>query len=67
MNRDSKHLKDFHSGDFWVLECVVDLHFGAEGHPVLVLPGSFVTGNVSASKACLRKAEITKGNISDGG
>ena len=62
-NPDSKHLKDFHSGDFCVLKCVVDLHFGAEGHLVLVLPGSFVTGHVSASNACLRKAEITKETI----
>ena len=66
-NPDSKHLKDFHSGDFWVLECVVDLHFGAEGHPVSVLPGSLVTGDVSASNACLRKAETTKEVISEGG
>ena len=66
-NPDAKHLKDFHSGDFWVLECVVDLHFGAEGHPVSVLAGSFVTGDVFASNACLRKAEITKEVISEGG
>ena len=63
MNPDSKHLKYFHSGDFCVLKSVVDLHFGAEGHLVLVLPGSFVTGDVSVSNACLRKAEITKETI----
>ena len=67
MNPDSKQLEDFHSGDFWVLECVVDLNFGAEGHPFSVLGGSFFTGDVSALNACLRKAEITKENISEGG
>ena len=42
-NTDSKHLKDFHNWNFRVLECVVDLHFGAEVHPVSVLAGRFLT------------------------
>ena len=62
-----KHLEDFHNGDFQVLECVVDLNFGAEVHPVSVLAGSFLTGDVSTSNACLRKAEITQEIILEGG
>ena len=59
-NPDSKHLKDLHNGDLRVLKCVVDLHFGAEVHPFPVLPGRFLTGNMSTSNACLRKADITQ-------
>ena len=66
-NPDSKHLKDFHNGYFRVLGCVVDLHFGAEVHPVSVLAGSFITGDVSTLNACLRKAEITQETILEGG
>ena len=66
-NPDSKHLKDPHNGDLRVLKCVVDLHFGAEVHPVPVLLGCFLTGNMSTSNACLRKAEITQETISEGG
>ena len=67
INPDSKPLKDFHNGDFRVLKCVVDLHFGAEVHPVSLLAGSFVTGDVSTLNTCLRKAEITQETISEGG
>ena len=67
MNPDSKHLKDFHNGDLRVLECVVNLHFGAEVPPVSVLAGSFLTGDVSTSNTCLHKAEITQEIISEGG
>ena len=62
-NPDSKHLKDLHNGHLRVLKCVVNLHFGAEFHPVPVLPGRFLTGNMSTSHACLRKADITQETI----
>ena len=63
-NPYSKHLKDLHNGDLWVLKCVIDMHFGAEFHPVSVLAGRFFTGDMSTSNACLRKAEITQEIIS---
>ena len=66
-NPDPKHLKDLHNGDLRVLKCVVDLHFGTEVHPVPVLTGRFLTGNMSTLNACLRKADNIQETIYEGG
>ena len=64
---DAIHLKDLDKGDVRVLEGVVNLLVGAEVHPVPVFLGSFFTGDMSATNATLRNAEITQETISGGG
>ena len=64
---DAIHLKDLDKGDVRVLEGVVNLLVGAEVHPVPVFLGSFFTGDMSATNATLRNAEITQEIISGGG
>ena len=67
MNPDSIHLKDLHNGDLRIVKGVVNLHLGAEGYPVPILAGSFVTGDMATSHTFLRKANITHETISEGG
>ena len=56
----SKQLKDLDNGVFWVFKHVAHLHFGAEGHPVIIFLGSLFTRDMPTLNGCLRIVEITK-------
>ena len=62
----SKHLKDLNNGVLRFLKHLVDLHFGAEGHPIIIFIGRLLTGDTPTSNGCLRSADITEETTSEG-